>query len=241
MDKASETPAQLRFAARFPYQQVIGALMYLGVNTRPDLAHSLIVLSRFNKDPTYKACKAATHVLKYLAGTTHRGIKFPRGHQDGLTVFSDADWAGDPDTSRSTTGYVVYLWGAPIAWQARLQPTVATSSTEAEYMAAYAAIQEIIWVRGVLGEIGLDEFELCPTAAPTTLFMDNKSAINLAENPIHHKRSKHIRIKYHWIREQIQASVVKLQHVSTTEMVADIFTKSLGERLHTQHLDALLY
>ena len=130
------------------------------------------------------------------------------------------------DTSRSTTGYVVYLWGAPIAWQSRLQPTVATSTMEAEYMAVYAAIQEIVWIRGVMTELGVPGYQLNKSASPTIILMDSKSAIDLAENPVHHKRSKHIRIKYHWIREQVGAGVVKLKHIPTTEMRADIFDQS---------------
>ena len=238
-DKERETKAQSDYADNFPYQQVIGAVMYLAVNTRPGLSYAVNTLSRFNKQPTYAACKAVVHLLCYIASSVGRGLKFPKNDSSGLAAYSDADWAGDHDTSRSTTGYVVYLWGAPIAWQARLQPTVATSSMESEYMAAYAAIQEILWVRGVLSELGYNEYDLDSSQPPTSLFMDSKSAINLAENPVHHKRSKHIRVKYHWIREQVGAKVVKLVHVPTADMVADIFTKGLGEKLNTKHLNAM--
>ena len=178
-------------------------------------------------------------MLRYIASTVGRGLKFPKNNSTDLQAYSDADWAGDHDTSRSTTGYVVYLWGAPVAWQARLQPTVATSSMESEYMAAYAAIQEIIWIRGVLSELGYSEYDLDSSNPSTPLFMDSKSAINLPENPVHHKRSKHIRVKYHWIREQVGDKVVKLVHVPTMDMVADIFTKALGEKLNTKHLNAM--
>ena len=118
--------------------------MYLAVNTRIDMSFAVNQLSRFNSCPTYDACRAAVHTLRYLADTLDYGLIFPNRVKEGLVAYSDADWAGDLDTSRSTTGYVVYLWGAPIAWQSRLQPTVASSTTESEYMAAYAAIQEIV-------------------------------------------------------------------------------------------------
>ncbi len=106
-------------------------------------------------------------------------------------------------------------------------------------MAAYAAIQEILWVRGVLSELGYREYDFNSSQPPTSLFMDSKSAINLAENPVHHKRFKHIRVKYHWICEQVEAKVVKLVHVPTADMVADIFTKGLGEKLNTKHLNEM--
>ena len=132
-----------------------------------------------------------------------------------LTVYSDAVWAGDVDTSRSTTGYIVYQCGAHIGWQSRLQPTVAMSTMEAEYMAAYAAIQKIVWIRGVITELDIKDLELSRSTSPTILNTDSKSAIDLAQNPVHHKRSKHIRIKYHWIREQVGGKVAKLNHIPT--------------------------
>lgn len=236
-----ETSKQRAYAQEFPYQSVIGALMYLAVHTRPDLAYTVNLLSRFNSRPTYAACQAALHTLVYLEETVDQGIVFPNSiDSDPLEVYSDADWAGDLDTSRSTTGYIVYLWGAPIAWQSRLQPTVATSTMEAEYMAAYAAIQEIVWIRGVMTELGLQGFELSSDASPTILYMDSKSAIDLAQNPVNHKRSKHIRIKYHWIREQVGDKVVKLNHIPTAEMRADMMTKSLPEKLHKQHMKSVV-
>ena len=103
--------------------------------------------------------------------------------EEPLRAYLDADWAGDLDTSRSTTGYIVYLWGAPVARQSRLQPTVATSTMEAECMAAYAAIQGIVWIRVVMTELGVKGFQLNKDASPTTLNMDSKSAIDLAQNP----------------------------------------------------------
>ena len=153
---------------------------------------------------TYGACQAALHILRYLSNTVNQGIVFPNVTEgELLTVYSDADWAGDVDTSRSTTGYIVYLWGAPIGWQSHLQPTVATSTMEAEYMAAYAAIQEIVWIRGVMTKLGIKDLELSRSTSSTILNMDSKRAIGLTQNPVHHKRSKYIGIKYHWIREQI--------------------------------------
>ena len=147
-----------------------------------------------------------------------------------MYAYSDADWAGDLDTRRSTTGYVIYAAGGPIAWQSKLQSTIAVSTMEAEYMAAFGAIQELIWTKGVLSELGFDYVD------PMILHMDSQSAMALAKNPTHHKRSKHIDIKYHWLREYIfENNTVKLVHCATGDMVADVMTKALAANSHEKH------
>ncbi len=125
----------------------VGALLYLSINTRSDLSYSVGVLARFSKSPTFRACKAVLRQLIYLRGTADRGICYSG---DDLKVFAyfDANWAGDLDSRRSTTGYVVYAAGGPISWQPKLQSTIAVSTMEAEYMAAFGAIQELIWTKG---------------------------------------------------------------------------------------------
>ena len=228
-EKDSMTPSQREYVSKFPYQNLVGALLYLAINTRPDISYAVGVLARFNTYPNFRACKALIRVLLYLKGTPDVGIQFTGDLLD-LFGYSDADWAGDLDSRRSTTGYVVYAAGGPIAWQSRLQTTVAVSTMEAEYMAAFGAIQELIWIKGVLSEIGIQLVD------PITLLMDAKSAIALAKNPMHHKRSKHIDIKYHWLREHTyENGTIDLEHCSTEDMVTDMMTKALGFDLHARH------
>ena len=201
------------------------------MHTRPDIAYAVGVLARHASEPSYVACKLAVHLLQYLRRTSHYGIRFTATKFD-LHAFSDADWAGDKITRKSTTGYVVFAAGGPIAWQSKLQTTVATSSMESEYMAMYAALQELVWLRGVLEELGL------PIGVPTPLFIDNQSAQDLAMNPVAHKRSKHIAIKYHWIREHVGEDgfrTAECFHVATGDQSADIFTKALTGILFQQH------
>ena len=113
------------------------------------------------------------------------GVVFPNlTDEDPLRAYSSANWAGDLDTNRSTTGYIVYLWGAPVAWQSKLQPRVATSPMEAEYMTAYAAIQEIVWIQWVVTELGLEGFQLSKDASSTILNMDSKRAVDLAQTTL---------------------------------------------------------
>ena len=173
---------QTDYVERFPYQNIVGALLYLSINTRPDISYAVGVLARFSKFPTVRACKAVLQVLVYLRGAAKRGIRYS-GNDMRVYAYSDADWAGDLDSRRSTTGYVVYASGGPISWQSKLQSTIAVSTMEAEYMAAFGAIQELIWTKGVLSEIGFDY------VGPMILHMDSQSAMALAKNPTHHKRT----------------------------------------------------
>jgi hypothetical protein len=136
--------------------------------------------------------------------------------------FCDADYAMDLDTRRSTTGYLFELNGGAISWQSRRQPSTALSTTEAEYMALTEATKEAIWLQNTLVSIGAVK------TGPTTIFEDNQGAIALAENPVDHKRTKHIAIRYHFTREAIANDLIKLKYLETEEMVADLLTKPLS-------------
>jgi hypothetical protein len=235
---ADDTPIseeKQRFVDAFPYRSVVGALLYLASYTRPDLAYAVGVLARFGNKPTYASCQLAIYVLWYLRGTADQGIQFS-GSVFDLHVFSDADWGGDIMTRRSTTGYVVFAGGGPIAWQSKLQTTVATSSMESEYMALYAGMQELVWLRGVMKELRM------PITEPTPFCIDSQSAQDLALNPVFHKRSKHIAIKYHWIRQHVvggKFGTARLIHVCTGDMSADIFTKALSGPVFIKHRETL--
>ena len=141
--------------------------------------------------------------------------------------------AGDVLTRRSTTGYVVFAAGGPITWQSKLQTTVSTSSMQAEYQAIYAGMQELVWLRGVMAELGL------PFDEPTPFFLDSQSAEDLALNPVYHKRSKHIEIKYHWVREHVdpegELRTATLIHVRTGDQSADLYTKALTGPTFKEH------
>jgi hypothetical protein len=227
------TAKQQAYVDSFPYQELLGSLLYLAVNTRPDIAFAVNACARYSNSPTYVACRTLVRILDYVSNTLDVGIVY-RGTVWDIHGFCDSDWAGDIDTRRSTTGYLTFMAGGPIAWQSRLQTTVATSSMEAEYMAAYALIQEICWLRGVLSELGFN------TDEPTKVYMDSKSAIDLANNPVHHKRSKHIAIKYHWIRQMVSRHLVKLVHVTSQMQLADMLTKALAEVIFNELTERVL-
>jgi uncharacterized protein (DUF1919 family) len=228
------TEKQMKLVRDFPYQNIIGALLYLAIHTRPDLAFTVNYLSRFNHRPTFKACKAVIRVLIYLRDTKSKGLLYCDDDLN-LTCLSDSDWAGDIDTRKSTSGYILFGAGAPIAWMSKLQPVVAVSSMEAEYIAAFYALQEIVWTKGLLKELGFSY------NSPVDLYIDNQSAIKLATNPVYHKRSKHIDIKYHWIRERIEEKdLVKIKYVKSSENTADMMTKALVGELHVRHCNTVI-
>jgi hypothetical protein len=226
------SPEQQEYLDNFPYRNLLGALLYLSMNTRPDISYAVGVLARFGNKPHLSACSLIVYLLQYVRSTVDRGIKFS-GKSFDMHIFTDADWAGDQVTRKSTTGYVVFAAGGPISWQSKLQSTVATSSMQSEYQALYAGMQEIVWLRGVMEEVGL------PFCDPTPFFLDAQSAQDLATNPVYHKRSKHIEIKYHWVREHVDPDgnfhTATLHHVTSENQSADIYTKALTGTLQITH------
>jgi len=258
------------------YQQVIGSIMYAMLGTRPDLAFTVSTLSKYCSNPTPEHAIAAKRTLRYLRKTINVGIIF-KGQENpaiaeaiagasptttGITGFTDSDWAGDVDSRKSTSGYVFLLYGGAISWKSTKQSVVATSSTEAEYIACSEAAKEALWIRRLHAEIkgttlpGLeDRYQheadiqdqiraLRITSPPTTvpqqnpqiILADNQGAIKLSKNPQHHNRTKHIDVRYHFIRKCNQDGLIELAYIPTTEMVADILTKALPRVKHDKHM-----
>lgn len=213
------------------YMALVGSLLYLAIVSRPDIAYAVQALSRHMRAPGEEHWTAAKRVLRYLKGTRNLGIKFGQSDRDdpGLTGYCDADWAGDKDTRRSTTAYIFKLDGGCISWSSRLQPTVALSTAEAEYMAACAAVQEAMYLRQLLSDLGWS------MDGPIKIKEDNQGCIALSENPVHHKRTKHIDIKYHFVREKVLSGEIVLEHVATEHQLADLLTKPL-ERVRVEKL-----
>lgn len=204
------------------YRKMVGSLIYLTL-TRPDLAYSVGVLSRFMQQPRRPHLHALRRVLHYVKATIGMGISFKRETNFKLSGFCDADYGGDPSTRRSTTGYVFLLGGGAVSWCSKLQPTVSLSTTEAEYRAASMAAQECIWLKQVLTDLK-QTFE-----DPIVLRCDNKSTIQLASNPTIHGRSKHIEVDCHYVREKVLQGKISLVYVNTDEQSADMFTKGLSK------------
>ena len=171
------------------YQQAIGCLTYASVSTRPDISVAVGALSQYMSKPSEEHWVGVKRILRYLKGTINHGLCF-QSNNDTLSGFCDADWGGDLDTRRSTSGYLFMIGGATVSWSSKKQATVAKSTTEAEYVALSFAAQEAIWLRRLLADIGFGDLN------PTVIYEDNNGAIDLSKNPKHHNRTKHIDIAY---------------------------------------------
>lgn len=204
------------------YMSLVGSLLYAAMVTRPDIAYAVQALGRHLQASGPEHWMAAKRVLRYLKGTRDMGIVYGLT-DDSLELhgYCDADWGGDRDTRRSTTAYVFMLAGGAVSWGSKLQPTVALSSAEAEYMAACSAVQEAVYMRRLLSGLGYQG------DVPTIIYEDNQGCIALSENPVLHKRTKHIDIRYHFTREKVESGEVVLEYIPTEHQLADLLTKAL--------------
>ncbi|KAF1318635.1 Integrase catalytic core protein, partial [Globisporangium splendens] len=207
-----------------PYRSLIGSLMYLACGTRPDIAVAVARLSRFLENPGPKHWDAGIKVVKYLKKTKDVGIVYDGSLESKLSAFCDADWACDRNDRRSMSGILLMLCGGPIAWRATFQKTVALSTTEAEYMALCDCVKECVWMRTLLKNIGLEQYEATP------IFEDNQGAIALAKNIEYQARTKHIDIRYHFIREKLKENEIVLEYVESKNQIADYLTKGLSSK-----------
>ncbi|XP_021321767.1 uncharacterized protein LOC110437611 [Sorghum bicolor] len=191
------------------YRSLVGALQYLTF-TRPDIAYAVQQVCLHMHDPRETHLVAAKRILRYLQGTLSHGLVIPRTAPTQLRVYTDADWAGCPDTRRSTSGYAVYLGGNLVSWSSKRQPTVSQSSAEAEYRAVANGVAEATWLRQLLQELHH------PLDSACLIYCDNVSACYLSTNPVQHQRTKHVEIDLHFVRERVAMGAVRVLHVPTT-------------------------
>lgn len=215
---------------KLDYRKAIGQLLWI-CSTRPDISFAVGQTARFVHDPGREHYLAVKRILRYLRGTSDLGLQLTRSRSEGgplLSGYADSDYAGDPDTCRSTFGYLLRIGRSLVSFKSKLAPTVALSSCESEYVAACVAAQEAVFFRSVLEALGF------PQSAPTKIFEDNQSCIAHCRNLDNHTRMKHIDIKKYYVRELVQANVIEHEYIPTTEMVADLFTKPLGVKLFSK-------
>lgn len=222
----AESPEDKQTMEKLPYREVVGCLMYLATSTRPDIAFTTGVLSRFLSNPGEAHWVEAKRVLRYLQGT--KGLKLMLGGKNmTLKAYADADFAGDPDRARSTSGYAAFLGNSLISWRSKLQEQqTALSTVEAEYYSICAAMKEVQFLIPVCTDMDI------PQVTPIELFEDNQGTIAMTENPIISDRSKHINTKYHFARDLVEDKTIKITYCPTAYNIADIFTKGLGKQQH---------
>nr|GFC24949.1 retrovirus-related Pol polyprotein from transposon TNT 1-94 [Tanacetum cinerariifolium] len=202
------------------YRGMIGTLLYL-IASRPDLQFAICMCARYQARPIEKHVHAVKRIFRYLHGIVNRGLWYLKDSSVTLIAFADADHAGCQDTPRSTSGSFQFLGERLISWSSKRQKSAAISSTKAEYIALSRCCAQTLWMRSRLTDYGLG-FNKIP------MYCDNKSAIALCCNNVQHSRSKHIEIRYYFIKEKVENEVIELYFVNTEYQLADLFTKALG-------------
>jgi len=192
------------------FQQIIGSILYVTLGTRPDVAYSTIKLSRFASNPSKEHIKLALRIIRYLYTTRDIGLLYS-SKRDVVDGYCDSDYAGDTNSGKSTSGYIFYLANGPISWKSKLQSVIAQSTTEAEFIAINLASKEAIYIIHLLKELGYYKQSIFP------LYTDNNGALLLAKNPVFHERTKHINVKYYYIRDLIETQTIDLLYINTIE------------------------
>ncbi|CAN0438341.1 unnamed protein product [Discosporangium mesarthrocarpum] len=216
---------------RFPYASILGKLMFLAGMIRPDLANSVRELGRRAASPCLWHWRGLQHVLRYVTSTLDVRIHYgrsPDNHEQNdrqvLVGYADSDWGIDPETRRSVTGYLLLVNNSPVAWRSKLQGLVSLSSSEAEWTAMAHGMRHCIYIRGILGELGLVQ-------DATPWYCDNRGAIQASIITGFNDRTKHVDMKLKCTREYVEKDLFNIQYVSTTKQLADILTKRLRKSL----------
>ncbi|CAI7890560.1 unnamed protein product [Closterium sp. NIES-53] len=239
LKKTAEEEDVLEDEQRNEYQSLIGSVMYAAVHTRPDASFGVGQLARVVQRPTEEQLEVAKRLVRYLGSTASAGVQFSAGGQlkqigaDGVTpgtlklsCFTDATWASEDEDQSSFGGFVCMVGGGPVSWRSKKQSEIAQSSGEAEYMAMYHAIKEIVLLRKLLEDMGAEQ------EGPTQLFSYSEAAIGMANNPILNGLNKHMKIKRHWVRQMVKEGIVEFHHVKASKQAADFLTKRLPESAH---------
>ncbi|MBW0536619.1 hypothetical protein O181_076334 [Austropuccinia psidii MF-1] len=216
------------------YRSAIGSLNYISSNTRPDITFAVSHLSQFLEKPGIQHSNACLQVFRYLHHTRNLCLTFKNNGFHHIKTYADADWGNSPINRRSISGFTVSINSHLISWRSKKQQTVSHSTTEAEYKSLSDAAKETTWLINLINEIQLATSPLNPL-----LLNDNKGAIDLAINHANHSgfKTKHMDIKFHFIRELLKKGIMLLKYVPTTAMNADFLTKSVGKTILLKSLN----
>jgi hypothetical protein len=220
--KPLDNPDPADPSIRSKFQSVIGSLLYIMLGTRPDISYAVTKLSQFAVNPSREHLDKALYICRYLAGTADYALVYDGPSNRGLIAYTDSDWAADPIKRRSITGYFFKLANGIICWQSRSQKTVALSSTEAEYMALSDCSRQAVWMKSVFSELGMP-------LGTIPISGDNQGSIFISSNPVQERRSKHIDIRYHYVRECVEEGKIAIFFIDGSHNPADLFTKNLGQ------------
>mgnify|MGYP003481444930 FL=1 len=219
--KNSKSIEEGKAESNFPYRSAVGALMYLMLGSRPDIAYAVGVVSRSLESPTQEDIVMVKRIFRYLQGTMSYSIRYKEGLSNDLDVYSDADHAGDLETRRSTTGVICCHAGGAVSWFSQRQASVSISTTEAEIIASSEAARELVWLKRLFSEM--------TKINRSKLFIDNEAAVKITQNPEMHRRTKHIETRHFYVRECVQEKVLEVERISSHNQLADLLTKPLSE------------
>ena len=220
-----------QYLTNFLYREKVGCILYYMICMCPDLAYAVGVLSRFCAGPTRLACAGVTRVLQFMYNTRHHKLVLG-GDSARITGYFDSDWASDREMRRSVSGYIILLGSGPVDWGSTRQRLVAQSTAEAEFIAASPPTKGIVWLRALLKQLGIPEVI---TKYSSYLLGDNMAALQMAENPVHHERTKHIAIEYFYLRDRVEAGFIAVDYVETARNIADMMPKALGNNKFGGH------
>ena len=207
------------------YRRLVGKLNYFTI-TRPNIAHSIGVVSQYMSSPIVDHWAAIEKILCYLQGALRHGILYSNHGHNRLECFTDVDWAGSKEDRRSTSGYYVFVGGNLVSWKSKKHCVVSQSSAESEYKVMAQSVCEIMWFHQLLMEVSIK------TPVPAKLWCDNQAALHITSNSVFHERTKHIEIDCYFVHEKILLGLISTGYVKTGEQLGDIFTKALsGDRV----------
>lgn len=202
------------------YRSMIGSLLYLTAS-RPDIMQSVCVCARYQSDPRESHLIAVKRIIRYLSGTVNCGLWYSKSDNCSLVGFSDSDWAGCTDDRKSTSGCCVFVGDNLVSWFSKKQACVSISTAEAEYVSAAACASQLMWLKQMMNDYGI-------VTEKMKIMCDNQSAIQISKNPVMHSRTKHIDIKYHFLKDLVEDDLIELEYVDTIHQLADMFTKPLA-------------
>ncbi|KAM1814242.1 hypothetical protein ACFX1Q_027616 [Malus domestica] len=200
------------------YRSMIGSLLYLTAS-RFDISYSVGAYARYHADPKESHLEAVKRIIRYVSGTVEFRLHYSFETNSEIAGFSDADWAGNADDRKSTSGGCFYVGNNLVAWHSKKQNCVSLSIVEAEYITAGSCCTQLLWMK-MISDYGI-------TQGTFSVFCDNTSAINISKNPVQHSRTKHIDIRHHFIRVLVEEKVLILEFIATEHQLADLFTKPL--------------
>ncbi|WZZ20649.1 hypothetical protein YC2023_122036 [Brassica napus] len=201
------------------YRRMVGKLIYLTI-TRPDICFAVNQVSQHMQAPKVHHWKMVDRILRYLSGSHGQGVWMGCNGSTEVVGYCDADWAGDRVDRRSTTGYCTFIGGNLVTWKSKKQKVISCSSAEAEYRAMLKLTNELVWIKGILKHLEIEQ------ATPMTMHCDNQAAIHIASNSVFHERTKHIEVDCHKVRQMIILGVILPCYKRSEDQLADVFTKA---------------